>query len=398
MHQTAIHQTATHPAAAHQPRVHQAAADQTRVRRHLYVFGSLRRDGAQLRTLDVCRALRERYPVQFDFCVIRPGPIPLQAEIEGLGGAIHVLSIRSPGFIRHFAQLLRQGQYDVIEIEPKLLSGLLVWLAERQRVPVRIVNLWNMIGESSGYMNWPAFVWLMRRLMRRSATHIVAVSEAALDSVLPPPWRSGCNTSVIYSGLPMQAFRETPQREAVREEFGWPADSQVAINVARFFDQKNHPTMIEAMRLAHAQNPRLRLLLVGDGKYQEEIMRQVHEQGLDAVCAFAGVRKDVPRLLLASDLFFFPSLWEGLPGALLEALAAGLPAVTSDIPPMREIANYFPMSLWMAAPRDAAAHANHMLEVLATPYDRAAAQARFEQSPFTLEHTIQAYSRLYGLA
>lgn len=393
MHQTAIHQTATHPAS-----VRQAATGQIRTRRHLFVFGSLRRDGAQLRTLDVCRVLRERYSVQFDFCVIRSGPIPLQAEIEGLGGTIHVTPIHSPTFVRQFSQVLRQGQYDVIEIEPKLLSGLLVWLAERHRVPIRIVNLWNMLGEMKGYLSWPAFVWVMRRLMRRSATHIVAVSEAALESVLPQPLRQGCHTSIIYSGLPMQAFRETPQRDAVRAEFGWPAESQVAINVARFFDQKNHPTIIEAIRLAHARNPRLRLLLVGDGKYQEAIIRLVHEQGLDGVCVFAGVRKDVPRLLLASDLFLFPSLWEGLPGALLEALAAGLPAVTSDIPPMREIASHFPESLWMAAPLDAEAHARHMLEVLETPYDRTAAQAHFEQSPFTLDHTIQAYSRLYGLA
>src|SRR5690606_18209788 len=100
----------------------------------------------------------------------------------------------------------RKGQYDVIESEPKLLSGLLVWLAERHRVPIRIVNLWNMLGASGGYMQWPAFVWLMRRLIQRSATHIVAVSESALDSVLPPPWRSGCTYSIIYSGLPMDAF------------------------------------------------------------------------------------------------------------------------------------------------------------------------------------------------
>lgn len=368
------------------------------MKRHLFVFGSLRRDGAQLRTLDLCRELRKRYPIQFDFCVVYPGPIALQAEIEGLGGTIHTASIHSPSFMSRFSQVLRTGQYDAVESEPKLLSGLFIWLAQRQQVPLRIVNLWNMLGASKGWMQSPPFVWLMRRLIKNGATHVVAVSESALDSVLPPPWQPAGKCSVIYSGLPMHAFYAVPERRDMRAEFGWPPDSQVAVNVARFFDQKNHPTIVESFRLAHARNPRLRLLLVGNGEHQEEIARQVHEQGLDTVCAFAGVRKDVPRLLLASDLFLFPSLWEGLPGALLEALAAGLPVVTSDIAPMQEIARHFPAALFMAAPRDAATHAEHMLALLEKPYDRAAAQEHFEQSPFTLEHTVQAYSRLYGLA
>jgi glycosyltransferase involved in cell wall biosynthesis len=255
-----------------------------------------------------------------------------------------------------------------------------------------------MLGARRGYQRMPAFVWSMRRLIRHSATHIVAVSEAALQSVLPAPWQAGGNCTVIYSGLPMDAFHAVPERHQVRAEFGWPADSRVAINVARFFEQKNHPTIVESFRLAHAQDPRLRLLLVGDGKDKEEIERLVRSHGLDGVCAFAGVRKDVPRLLLASDLFFFPSLWEGLPGALLEALAAGLPVVTSDIAPMQEVARHFATAMWVAEPRDDAAHAGHIAAVLAKSYDRVAAQQHFERSPFTMDYVVQAYSRLYGVA
>lgn len=368
------------------------------MRKHLFVFGSLRRDGAQLRTLDLCRALRERYPIQFDFCVIRPGPVPLQEEVEAIGGKIHVISIRSPGVMRHFSTILRQGQYDVVESEPNLLSGLFVWLAERNRVPIRIVNLWNMLGTSNGLQRSPAWIWFMRTLIRRSATHIVAVSQSALDSVLPPAWQAASNCRVIYSGLPLDTFQRVPQCREVREEFGWPPDSQVIINVARFFEQKNHTSIVEAIRIAHAKNPRIRLLLVGDGRLKDAVASLIQRHGLGEICALAGVRTDVPRLLLASDLFFFPSLWEGLPGALLEALAAGLPVVTSDIAPMREIVHHFPSALFMAAPCDAAAHAEHILMLLERACDRLPAQEHFRQSPFTLEHTISAYSQLYGLA
>ena len=67
---------------------------------------------------------------------------------------------------------------------------------------------------------------------------------------------------------------------------------------------------------------------------------------------------------MASDVFFFPSAWEGLPGAPLEALAAGLPLVSSDIPSMREIASFFPGDVSMAPPNDSARHAEHMLQAL----------------------------------
>jgi glycosyltransferase involved in cell wall biosynthesis len=143
----------------------------------------------------------------------------------------------------------------------------------------------------------------------------------------------------------------------------------------------------------------VRLLLVGGGSLRGDIERRIDRLGIRAACAITSNRNDVARLLAASDVFFFPSAWEGLPGAPLEALAAGLPLVTSDIPSMREIAPYFPGDISLAPPNDIGQHADNIRRALHDPDEgsRGRRQHRFATSPFTLETAMETYRELYGL-
>jgi glycosyltransferase involved in cell wall biosynthesis len=169
------------------------------------------------------------------------------------------------------------------------------------------------------------------------------------------------------------------------------------VNVARLSPQKNHRVLLEATRLVYEKDKSIRLLLVGTGRLRDEVKHLIDYFGLGEMCAMTSGRRDIPRLLLASNVFFFPSLWEGLPGAALEAFAAGLPVVASDIPPLREIAPFFPASVFIASSDDVAKHAEHLRLALEMPIDRMIAQARFAASPFTLESSVEAYRSLYGV-
>ena len=374
----------------------------------LFVFGSLERAGAQLRTLEVCEGLRRRHALEFDFCSIGLGPNEIQQDVELLGGSTRLVSIRSLRFPFRFARLLRDGGYDVINTEPQLLSGLVVWLASRRRVPVRIVTIHNSIGDPGQtarsrivrtILSHPLFVWAMRSLITRRATRVIAVSRSALDSVLPGRWQSTGSSSVVYNGTDPAPFQEPSEAGDVRREFGWPVDSRIVVNVGRFSDQKNHAAILETMRLVHERDPLVRLLLVGGGSLRDDIERRIDRLGIRAVSALTSNRSDMGRLLAASDVFFFPSAWEGLPGAPLEALAAGLPLVASDIPSMREIAVYFPGDISMAPPNDIRQHAENIRRALDEPIDgaRSRRQRRFASSPFTLETALATYGELYGL-
>jgi glycosyltransferase involved in cell wall biosynthesis len=376
-------------------------------KRILFVFGSLARAGAQLRTLELCEELRRRYPIEFDFCSLGMGPIELQKEVASIGGSIHVVPLRSPRFFSRFSNLLRSGRYHVVNSEPRLWTGLVVWLAARQHVPMRIAAIRNALGDpghapsrsrlARRVQSSSLFIWLMRSLIRRHATHVIGVSREALDTVLPPSWQSDRNCRVIHSGYPLSRFQQPADTNGVRAEFGWPADSQIIVNVARFSPQKNHRVVLEATRLVHEQDERLRLLLVGSGPLQDEVDRRIDELGLREICAITAGRTDVPRLLLASDVFFLPSLWEGLPGAVMEALAAGVPVVASDIRPILEIAQFFPDSILTAPPSDSAKHAENLRIALELTIDRASAQGRFAGTPFEFEKSVDAYGSLYGL-
>ena len=116
------------------------------------------------------------------------------------------------------------------------------------------------------------------------------------------------------------------------------------INVASFQPAKNQMRVVEVFHRIAQRQAEARLLLVGRevNGYQARVREAVERRGLADKVTFAGERADVPRLLKAADVLLFPSKWEGLPGAVLESCAAGLPVVASDIPGVLEIGRHFP--------------------------------------------------------
>jgi glycosyltransferase involved in cell wall biosynthesis len=145
---------------------------------------------------------------------------------------------------------------------------------------------------------------------------------------------------VIYNSVDLSAFRMGPfspsERKARRGAVGL-AESPLLLNVARHTPQKGLLDLIAAMDTAPLRATGARLLLVGLGPDTETIRARVHALGLDAAVSLLGRRSDIHELMELSDVFVLPSIYEGLPLALLEALATGLPVVASDLPEIREV-------------------------------------------------------------
>jgi glycosyltransferase involved in cell wall biosynthesis len=182
----------------------------------------------------------------------------------------------------------------------------------------------------------------MKHWLDRYATHILAVSRACMDLTWDAGWTSDARCKVIYDGIDTLPFDGPADREGVRQEFNLPADCKLIVHVGRMDAPKNHERLISIFRHIAVHNPDARLLLVGRGGNEVEMRARalVSEFRLDQRVLFLGVRADVPRLLKAADLLLFPSLWEGLAGAVLEAAAAGLPVVASDLCALREVCQY----------------------------------------------------------
>src|SRR5947199_7119830 len=180
----------------------------------------------------------------------------------------------------------------------------------------------------------------MRGRITANATAVIGVSTGAMDAVWGSGWRRNPRKTVIYDGVERDRFARVDDAEGVREEFGVPPDAALVIHVGRFSPQKNHAGLVAIARALLKRRPETVLLLVGEGSLQEEIRYRMERAGLTPRVRFAGPRDDVPRLLAAADVMVLPSLWEGLPGVVLEALAAGVPVVASPLPGVREIAEH----------------------------------------------------------
>jgi glycosyltransferase involved in cell wall biosynthesis len=148
----------------------------------------------------------------------------------------------------------------------------------------------------------------------------------------------------IYYGLDPAPFAtaadDAALRAARRAEFGVADDECLFVCVARFAPQKAHNVLLRAFAQARAAGVRARLLLVGDdpfgdGRVQAE--RLAAELELGPAVHFAGIRRDVPALLAASDVFVMASLWEGLGLVFLEAMAARRPVLATDVSAVPEV-------------------------------------------------------------
>ncbi len=149
----------------------------------------------------------------------------------------------------------------------------------------------------------------------------------------------------VYYGIDPAPFEraaelEPAERARGRAEFGFAEDDVVFVCVARFAPQKAHDVLLRAVHAARAAAPGLRLLLVGDDPFGDgrlEAEALARELALGDVVRFAGIRRDVPQILGLCDAFVMSSLWEGLGLVFLEAMAAGLPVLSTRVSAVPEV-------------------------------------------------------------
>jgi glycosyltransferase involved in cell wall biosynthesis len=302
----------------------------------LQFLGSMGYGGVETWLMHVWRHI-DRTKFQFDFCYTKPQPGAYAPEIESLGGRMVAcrLDQRNPfGFARRFRALLRKGQYSVVHSHVHHFSGFVIRLAHRAGVPMRIAHSHST---SDGKGSGPSRILyhaLMKHWIRKHATHGLAASGDAAVSLFGLNWQSDSRFRVVHCGIDLERFRQDVCRQAVRQELGIPLNALVVGHVGSFRPPKNHAFLLQIAAEVLKMRPDVRFLLVGDGPLRPQIEARARDLGIEKNVIFAGVRSDVPRLMLgAMDVFLFPSLWEGLGIVLVEAQAAGLRCVSSDVVP-----------------------------------------------------------------
>jgi glycosyltransferase involved in cell wall biosynthesis len=179
--------------------------------------------------------------------------------------------------------------------------------------------------------------WRYRFAYNVLAARLIANSAATKQALLlNAPWLDPERIEVIYNGIDMQPFLQPGQR-CLRTEWGIPPEAPLLGFVGQLDKRKGVDVLLEAFARVHRQAPKARLVLVGRGPLQEMIESEVHRQNWGSTVLLPGFIDDVVSVMQAIDILLLPSLWEGFGIVLIEAMAAGKPAISTNTSSMPEI-------------------------------------------------------------
>ncbi len=329
---------------------------------------SKRFGGADVRVLQLADALRAS-GVPFVVAVLSGSPLHRRLAAAGHPRLAIARRRGDPRIVGDLVRVLRGAGVGVIDAQNpqsqlwSLLAGLVA------RVPVRVTTVHSQYMAEHGGSARGRFYEGVLRLNRRLGARFVVVSEptrAYVSSIGVAPGR----TALIANAVP-PAEPDPGGRAAVLA--GWPDDSVVVGVVARLEPVKGVADLIEALALVAPDHPRLRVLVVGDGRSRPALEQQVAGLGLGDRVRFTGFRDDVGTLLSGLDAFCLPSHSEGLPFALLEACAHRLPLLVTGVGGMDELLDDGVTAV-VARPADPADLARGLRTLLADP-ERTAAMA-----------------------
>jgi glycosyltransferase involved in cell wall biosynthesis len=204
---------------------------------------------------------------------------------------------------------------------------------------------------------------------------------------------------VVHNALPPNRLRRVDEsvRRAIRDEVGLSEGAPLLVSVGRLVEQKNQLAAIQAMPRILRDSPKAVLAIAGEGPLRATLEAAIGAEGLSSCVRLLGRRRDVGALLQAADLFVFPSLFEGLPVALVEAAAVGVACVASDIPQNREVLEGCSASVLVAPSVDAiaAAVARGLSSRRETHEDAALVSTRFAAT-FVAKRMRQVLVRAIG--
>ena len=293
-------------------------------KRILQVVTYMGRGGIETMLMNYYRHM-DRSKVQFDFLVHRDFAGDFDEEITALGGKIYQvrpMNPLNPGYWHDLLTFFRTHPYEIVHCHLNFKSGIVLAAAKLAGVPVRIAHAHTASMEN----DWTQIPRkIMRTLIAPNATAMLACSGNAGKAVF-----GKASFRILPNAMDAAAFR---YQESVRREKRLEldlADAFTVMHVGRFGAEKNHKFLLEVFGHLHTAEPNVKLVLIGDGAMRKEIEEAASRLLPADSVRFLGVRKDIPELLQAADVFAFPSVFEGLPVTMIEAQAAGLPCVMSD--------------------------------------------------------------------
>lgn len=365
----------------------------------LYVIDNLEFGGGERGFAQLAGALKGRYEILF---ACHPGGL-LGERLRAAGVAIRPLDFRgrvSLSRILRLSSIIRaEGVHLVHSMGARadFSAGIAAKLAG---APVVLSTVAMFV---EGYDAPPSARALYRagiRLSERLSDAFIAVSDAVREVLVEEHGIPAEKVVRIYNGVELDAFRPGPRNGfLLKRELGLNPDAPLVGTIGRLVYQKAHDVFLEAAALAAWAVPDAQFLIVGEGPLRPRLERMTRALDLRN-CRFVGFRSDIPEILSLMDVFALPSILEGLPRALLEAMALAKPVIATRIDGVREVVEHGATGL-LIPPGEPAALADAIVRLVRDGNLAArlgAAARRCVVTRFTVDRMVAEVDRLYATA
>lgn len=289
---------------------------------------------------------------------------PMEADYRKAGFDTHnfgMTRFTDLGSILRVRNYIRAGKFDLVMVQllrAEVFGGCGAWLSG---VPLALV-----IYNTDPYRADPRILphFLLSRLAMLWPRNFVACSEYVRSYVIEHQRVNTNRIRTIRCVVDVERIKSLAHAyEMARSEFRFAPDALVIGTVARLDPQKGLMNLLLAFKSLYPRHQQLRLLIVGDGPMRVELQEWVRRENLEDRILFTGFRSDYDTILQGFDIFALPSLWEGLPMVLMDAMASGKPIVTTRVAGIPEVIEHDSNGL-LAPPGDPALFADLLEKLL----------------------------------
>jgi glycosyltransferase involved in cell wall biosynthesis len=262
---------------------------------------------------------------------------PMVDRLREMGVETEVIHTTKPfdftkwGSVKKF---LRKHRFDLVHAHGTRAASNVLWASQQLKLPViYTVHGWSFHPDQKPLVRNIRILGEKYITSRTDVNISVSLSNQQSGKQYIPSFDS----IVINNGIDPKKFNPHKRFKDVRQELNIPKDDVLVLFLARFTAHKQPLTLIESFAKALSSRPNMHLLLVGDGDQKEEAVGLIRTRGLQHKITMQPFRQDVPDVLAAADIYVLPSLWEGLPIGLLEAMAMGKAIIASNVDGTSEI-------------------------------------------------------------
>lgn len=367
--------------------------------RILHLAGSAEWAGGEVYLLQLAHRLNRN---RFSLEIVCPydGPFVQRLHQEGVAvSVVDLTRLASPSAIFRLRDLLVRKEAKIVQSHGARSNFYGRVAGRLAGVPAIISTVHNSLYDYPVGRGRKALYLLMDRLTAPLAHRIVCVADSLAQDLIRRSRLDARQLQVIHNGIDLDRFNPRDvDGLRVRQQLGLPPGPLIGM-IGRMTPQKGHIYFLQAFARVRDRFPEARALIVGDGPLREELEGMARELKIEEGCIFTGVRSDIPELLSTLDVFVLSSVSEGLPYAVLEAMAMARPVVATRVSGLPEIIEDGVTGL-LVPPRNPQALGAAVIGLL-QDRDRAqkmgAAGRRTVEEKFGLDRMVQEIERLYEI-